>query len=190
MEVPEEDLLKLLAVATLYVNAFREDEMMSLTERIRLQEIEDILDRYVRATRALTTWPWHTTCCTGTPSRERDIGAMVLASQQTADAIKEALLKQGIPVSRAYPVEGHIQVELVQESSEGLMPSSREEELYDNVKQGAKNVAQYVLKQDYATLHPNVRRSLMADQILYLAATYDDIPLKELYSKMMLERFE
>ena len=36
----------LLAVARLYVDAFEEDEMMSLPQRMRLQEIEDILERH------------------------------------------------------------------------------------------------------------------------------------------------
>lgn len=35
----------LLAVATLYVESFAQDEAMSLTERMRLQEIEDVLAR-------------------------------------------------------------------------------------------------------------------------------------------------
>jgi hypothetical protein len=38
----------LLAVATLYVDSFAEDEAMSLTELMRLQEIEDILERHGR----------------------------------------------------------------------------------------------------------------------------------------------
>jgi hypothetical protein len=38
----------LLAVATMYVDAFKEDETMTLPERMRLQEIEDILDRHGR----------------------------------------------------------------------------------------------------------------------------------------------
>jgi len=46
--VSESDFGQLLAVATLYVDAFKDDEMMSLTERLRLQEIEDILDRHGR----------------------------------------------------------------------------------------------------------------------------------------------
>lgn len=46
--VPESDFGQLLAVATLYVDAFTNDEMMSLTEKLRLQEVEDILDRHGR----------------------------------------------------------------------------------------------------------------------------------------------
>lgn len=46
--VPESDFSALLAVATLYVNAFSDDEMMTLPERMRLQEVEDILDRHGR----------------------------------------------------------------------------------------------------------------------------------------------
>ena len=37
---------QLLAVATLYVEAFKEDEMMTLPEKMRLQEIEAILERH------------------------------------------------------------------------------------------------------------------------------------------------
>lgn len=36
----------LLAVATLYVNAFTEDEMMTLPEKLRFQEVEDILRKH------------------------------------------------------------------------------------------------------------------------------------------------
>ena len=39
------DLDCLLAVATLYVNAFSEDEMMTLPERMRLQDVEDVIER-------------------------------------------------------------------------------------------------------------------------------------------------
>lgn len=39
------DVGQLLAVAELYVAAFHDDELMTLPERMRLQEIEDILDR-------------------------------------------------------------------------------------------------------------------------------------------------
>lgn len=38
----------LLAVATLYVDAFKDDETMSLTEKMRLQEIEGIIERHGR----------------------------------------------------------------------------------------------------------------------------------------------
>jgi len=46
--IPEADLGQLLAVATLYVSAFSEDEMMTLPEKLRLQEVEAILERYGR----------------------------------------------------------------------------------------------------------------------------------------------
>ncbi len=46
--VPRADFDALLAVATLYVNAFSEDEMMTLPEKLRLQEVEEILGRYGR----------------------------------------------------------------------------------------------------------------------------------------------
>jgi hypothetical protein len=36
----------LLAVATLYVNAFTEDELMTLPEKMRLQEVEDVLAKH------------------------------------------------------------------------------------------------------------------------------------------------
>jgi hypothetical protein len=38
----------LLAVATLYVDAFKPDEKMSWAEKLRLQHIEEILDRHGR----------------------------------------------------------------------------------------------------------------------------------------------
>jgi hypothetical protein len=38
----------LLAVGTLYVNAFTEEEMMTLPEKLRLQEVEAILDKHGR----------------------------------------------------------------------------------------------------------------------------------------------
>lgn len=46
--ITEAEIEALLAVATLYVDAFKEDEMMSLPEKLRLQEIEDILKRHGR----------------------------------------------------------------------------------------------------------------------------------------------
>jgi hypothetical protein len=44
--IPRYDLDVLLAVATLYVNAFGDDEMMTLPEKLRLQEVEDVVKRY------------------------------------------------------------------------------------------------------------------------------------------------
>jgi hypothetical protein len=41
--VDRSELDQLLAVARLYVNAFAEDELMTLPERLRLQLIEDIV---------------------------------------------------------------------------------------------------------------------------------------------------
>jgi hypothetical protein len=38
----------LLAVATLYVNAFSDDEMMTIPEKLRLQEVEAILEKHGR----------------------------------------------------------------------------------------------------------------------------------------------
>lgn len=46
--VPAADWSALLAVATLYVSAFTDDEAMTLPERLRLQEVEDILGRHGR----------------------------------------------------------------------------------------------------------------------------------------------
>jgi hypothetical protein len=44
--VPRCDFDHLLAVATIYVGAFGEDEMMTLPEKLRLQEVEAILERH------------------------------------------------------------------------------------------------------------------------------------------------
>jgi hypothetical protein len=44
--IPKFDLDALLAVATLYVDSFADDEMMTLPERMRLQDVEDIVERY------------------------------------------------------------------------------------------------------------------------------------------------
>jgi hypothetical protein len=46
--VDRSELDQLLAVATLYVDSFGADELMTLPERFRLQEVEMILDRYGR----------------------------------------------------------------------------------------------------------------------------------------------
>lgn len=46
--MPRADLDTLLAVATMYIDAFGQDELMSLTERMRLQEVEDVVGRYGR----------------------------------------------------------------------------------------------------------------------------------------------
>ena len=48
MTLPRYELDQLLAVATIYVNAFEPDEMMDLPEKLRLQEVEAILERYGR----------------------------------------------------------------------------------------------------------------------------------------------
>jgi hypothetical protein len=44
--VPKYDFEGLLAVATLYVEMIPDDAMMTLPEKMRLQEIEDIVERY------------------------------------------------------------------------------------------------------------------------------------------------
>jgi len=46
--IPQADLDQLLAVATLYIDSFKEDELMSLPEKLRLQEVEAILERHGR----------------------------------------------------------------------------------------------------------------------------------------------
>jgi hypothetical protein len=49
MELNPSEIEALLAVATLYVDSFPDDDqVMTLPERQRLQEIEDILDRHGR----------------------------------------------------------------------------------------------------------------------------------------------
>ena len=40
------DMDVLLAVATLYLDAFRDDEMITLLEKMRLQEVEDVVARH------------------------------------------------------------------------------------------------------------------------------------------------
>jgi len=44
--IPRYDFDHLLAVATLYAEAFGEDEMMTLPGKLRLQEVEAILERH------------------------------------------------------------------------------------------------------------------------------------------------
>ena len=44
--VPRYDFDQLLAVATRYASAFAEVEMMTLPEKLRLQEVEAILERH------------------------------------------------------------------------------------------------------------------------------------------------
>ena len=46
--IPTPDLTCLLAVATLYLESFAQDELMTLPERLRLQEVEDVLKRHGR----------------------------------------------------------------------------------------------------------------------------------------------
>lgn len=48
VSLTEAEIGALLALATLYVDSFKDDETMSFTGRMRLQEIEDILDRHGR----------------------------------------------------------------------------------------------------------------------------------------------
>lgn len=44
--IPRYDLDVLLTVATTYVKAFRDDELMTLPERMRLQEVESLVEHY------------------------------------------------------------------------------------------------------------------------------------------------
>ena len=46
--LPRYELDQLLAVATMYIDAFEEDELMSLPAKLRLQEVEAIVERYGR----------------------------------------------------------------------------------------------------------------------------------------------
>jgi hypothetical protein len=46
VSVSQADLGQLLAVATLYVASFADDEAMTLPERLRFQEIQDIVTKY------------------------------------------------------------------------------------------------------------------------------------------------
>ena len=48
LTLTDAEIGQLLAVATMYVDAFKDDDAMSLPELARLQEIEDILDRHGR----------------------------------------------------------------------------------------------------------------------------------------------
>ena len=48
MTLPRYELDQLLAVATIYVNAFEPDELMDLPAKLMLQEVEAILERYGR----------------------------------------------------------------------------------------------------------------------------------------------
>ena len=46
--LPRYELDHLLAVATMYIDAFEPDELMSLPAKLRLQEVEAIVERYGR----------------------------------------------------------------------------------------------------------------------------------------------
>ncbi len=48
MTLPRYELDHLLAVATMYIDAFDADEMMSLPAKLMLQEVEAIVERYGR----------------------------------------------------------------------------------------------------------------------------------------------
>lgn len=44
--VGRHELDTLLAVARLYLDSFAEDEMMSLTEKLAFQDVEDVVTKY------------------------------------------------------------------------------------------------------------------------------------------------
>ena len=46
--ISKQDFEMLLAVATMYVEAFEPDEKMTLVERLRLAQVEDLLAKYGR----------------------------------------------------------------------------------------------------------------------------------------------
>jgi hypothetical protein len=46
--VPRRDLDCLLAVATMYVDSFAPDEMMTLPEKFALQDVEEVVERHGR----------------------------------------------------------------------------------------------------------------------------------------------
>lgn len=46
--LPRRDLDVLLAVATLYLDSFADDELMTLPEKFRLQDVEDVVKRHGR----------------------------------------------------------------------------------------------------------------------------------------------
>ena len=46
--IPQYELDQLLAVATMYVDAFAPDEMLTLPGKLALQEVESILGKYGR----------------------------------------------------------------------------------------------------------------------------------------------
>ena len=48
LAISKQDFEMLLAVATMYVEAFEPDEKMTLVERLRLVQVEDLLAKYGR----------------------------------------------------------------------------------------------------------------------------------------------
>ena len=48
VSLPRRDLDVLLAIATLYLTAFNGDELMTLPEKMRLQNVEDVVHRHGR----------------------------------------------------------------------------------------------------------------------------------------------
>jgi hypothetical protein len=48
VSIPRHDLDVLLSVATLYIASFRPDEMMTLPEKLRLQDVEEVVKRHGR----------------------------------------------------------------------------------------------------------------------------------------------
>ena len=48
VSLPRRDLDVLLAVATLYLTSFTDDELMTLPEKFRYQDVEDVVHRHGR----------------------------------------------------------------------------------------------------------------------------------------------
>lgn len=48
VSLPRRDLDVLLAVATLYLTSFTDDELMTLPEKMRYQDVEDVVHRHGR----------------------------------------------------------------------------------------------------------------------------------------------
>ncbi len=44
--IPLADLISLVAAARIYIDAFADDEQMSITERLALQDVEDAVERW------------------------------------------------------------------------------------------------------------------------------------------------
>lgn len=72
--VPRYELDQLLAVATMYVDSFQEDELMTLPEKLALQEVEAILAKYGRRPAIMNDIP---PPCAPSASRMAAVVAMI-----------------------------------------------------------------------------------------------------------------